>query len=150
MLTVIMQVTLPNGLQAVGSGATKKLAKHDAARAMLDIMDGRAAAVTEKVSVGWCVCCLSVVTLIMVQVSQSITDGLKALRGDKDSGPGRSHDDRDPDKHGRWTWSNLSVCLIYKIVVNIIYGLRSVEMKGPSNIAGIYTHFSIILIYLQV
>ena len=121
MLTVIMQVTLPNGLQAVGSGATKKLAKHDAARAMLDIMDGRAAAVTEKVSVGWCVCCLSVVTLIMVQVSQSITDGLKALRGDKDSGPGRSHDDRDrdPDKHGRWTWSDLSVCLIYEIVVNI-------------------------------
>lgn len=121
LLTVIMQVTLPNGLQAVGSGATKKLAKHDAARAMLDIMDGRAAAVTEKVSVGWCVCCLSVVTLIMVQVSQSITDGLKALRGDKDSGPGRSHDDRDrdPDKHGRWTWSDLSVCLIYKIVVNI-------------------------------
>ena len=65
-------------------------------------------------------CCLSVVTLIMVQVSQSITDGLKALRGDKDSGPGRTHDrDRDPDKHGRWTWSDLSVCLIYKIVVNI-------------------------------
>ena len=121
VLTVIIQVTLPNGLQAVGSGATKKLAKHDAARAMLDIMDGRAAAVTEKVSVGWCVCCLSVVTLIMVQVSQSITDGLKALRGDKDSGPGRSHDDRDrdPDKPGRWTWSDLSVCLIYKIVVNI-------------------------------
>ena len=118
MLTVIMQVTLPNGLQAVGSGATKKLAKHDAARAMLDIMDGRAAAVTEKVSVGWCVCCLSVVTLIMVQVSQSITDGLKALRGDKDSGPGRSHDrDRDPDKPGRWTWSDFSVCIIYKIVV---------------------------------
>ena len=57
-----MQVTLPNGLQAVGSGATKKLAKHDAARAMLDIMDGRAAAVTEKVSVGWCACCLLLVS----------------------------------------------------------------------------------------
>ena len=56
LLTVIMQVTLPNGLQAVGSGATKKLAKHDAARAMLDIMDGRAAAVTEKVSAGRAVC----------------------------------------------------------------------------------------------
>ena len=33
----------------MGSGATKKLSKHNAARAMLDILDGRAAAVTEQV-----------------------------------------------------------------------------------------------------
>jgi len=59
-----MQVTLPNGLSAVGTGGTKKLSKHNAARAMLDILEGRAAAVTEE-------------------VSQSITDGLKALRGEQ-------------------------------------------------------------------
>ena len=45
----MFQVTLPNGTQAVGTGATKKLAKHSSARAMLDILDGRAAAVTDKV-----------------------------------------------------------------------------------------------------
>ena len=55
---------LPNGLTAVGSGPTKKVSKHNAARAMLDILEGRTSAVTEE-------------------VSQSITEGLKALRGDQ-------------------------------------------------------------------
>ena len=45
----MFQCTLPNGVQAVGTGATKKLAKHSAARGMLDVLDGRAAAVTDKV-----------------------------------------------------------------------------------------------------
>eukprot|EP00092_Neocalanus_flemingeri_P028932 GFUD01031415.1.p1 GENE.GFUD01031415.1~~GFUD01031415.1.p1 ORF type:complete len:633 (+),score=147.08 GFUD01031415.1:135-2033(+) len=57
-----MQVTLPNGLMAMGTGANKKTAKHNAARGMLDIVDGRANHVSNE-------------------VSQSITDGLKALRG---------------------------------------------------------------------
>jgi len=85
-----MQVTLPNSVQAVGTGATKKLAKHNAARGMLDVLDGRAAAVTDK-------------------VSQSITDGLKALRGDGDSkdkerDSGRSSD-RDRGRDSRDTES---------------------------------------------
>ena len=62
-------MTLPNGLKAVGTGGTKKVSKHNAARAMLDILEGRASAVTEE-------------------VSQSITDGLKALRGDQEKSPG--------------------------------------------------------------
>ena len=96
----------------MGSGATKKLSKHNAARAMLDILDGRAAAVTEQVSDDnsddeTCYHDLD-------QVSQSITDGLKALRGDggdskdsRDRGSGRDKDrdrgkDRDRDeRHGR-------------------------------------------------
>ena len=49
-------------MTAIGTGGTKKVSKHNAARAMLDILEGRASAVTEE-------------------VSQSITDGLKALRG---------------------------------------------------------------------
>ena len=44
------------------------MSKHNAARAMLDILEGRASAVTEE-------------------VSQSITDGLKALRGDQEKSP---------------------------------------------------------------
>jgi len=42
-------VTLPNGLQASGFGPTKKLSKHNSARAMLDILDGKTAAVAEQV-----------------------------------------------------------------------------------------------------
>ena len=38
---------LPNGLTAVGTGGTKKVSKHNAARAMLDILEGRAAAKLE-------------------------------------------------------------------------------------------------------
>ena len=45
------------------------MSKHNAARAMLDILEGRASSVTEE-------------------VSQSITDGLKALRGDQEKSPG--------------------------------------------------------------
>jgi len=78
------QVTLPNGLQAVGTGSTKKLSKHNAARAMLDILDGRAAAVTE-------------------QVSQSITDGLKALRGD-------NGEEEKSEKSGGKTFKPQFVC----------------------------------------
>ena len=66
---LVYQVTLPNGLTAVGTGGTKKVSKHNAARAMLDILEGRASAVTEE-------------------VSQSITDGLKALRGDQEKSSG--------------------------------------------------------------
>jgi len=57
-----MQVTLPNGFVAVGTAPTKKTAKHNAARGMLDILEGRASNVSSE-------------------VSQSISDGLKALRG---------------------------------------------------------------------
>jgi len=32
---------MPNGLMAIGTGANKKTAKHNAARGMLDILDGR-------------------------------------------------------------------------------------------------------------
>jgi len=90
------QVTLPNGLQAVGTGSTKKLSKHNAARAMLDILDGRAAAVTEK-------------------VSQSITDGLKALRGDhgeeeENSEKSGSSDSREQSNHGGKTFKPQFVC----------------------------------------
>jgi len=68
-----MQVSLPNGLMAVGSAAQKKTAKHNAARGMLDILDGRASNVS-------------------TEVSQSITEGLKALRGDIPSpGPSPGH-----------------------------------------------------------
>jgi len=58
-----MQVSLPNGLTAIGTAPSKKAAKHNSARAMLDILEGRASNVSSE-------------------VSQSITDGLKALRGD--------------------------------------------------------------------
>jgi hypothetical protein len=34
-------VSLPNGLVAIGNAANKKTAKHNAARGMLDILDGR-------------------------------------------------------------------------------------------------------------
>jgi len=61
-----MQVSLPNGLTAIGTAPSKKAAKHNSARAMLDILDGRASSVSSE-------------------VSQSITDGLKALRGDTGS-----------------------------------------------------------------
>jgi len=68
-----MQVSLPNGLVAIGNAANKKTAKHNAARGMLDILDGRASNVSSE-------------------VSQSITDGLKALRGDRPSpGPSSGH-----------------------------------------------------------
>jgi len=68
-----MQVSLPNGLMAIGSAAQKKTAKHNAARGMLDILDGRASNVS-------------------TEVSQSITEGLKALRGDIPSpGPSPGH-----------------------------------------------------------
>jgi len=61
-----MQVSLPNGLLATGIAPNKKAAKHNSARAMLDILDGRASSVS-------------------TEVSQSITDGLKALRGDTEA-----------------------------------------------------------------
>lgn len=68
-----MQVSLPNGLVAIGNAANKKTAKHNAARGILDILDGRASNVSSE-------------------VSQSITDGLKALRGDRPApGPSPGH-----------------------------------------------------------
>jgi len=58
-----IRVTLPNGLKVDGTANTKKIAKHNAARAMLDILDGRAKAINDD-------------------VRESIDLGLKALRGE--------------------------------------------------------------------
>ena len=80
---------------------------------MLDILDGRAAAVTDKVIFIHTLCSENISTNDIVKVSQSITDGLKALRGDgdskdKDRASGRSSDrdrhrerDRDRDSESR-------------------------------------------------
>jgi len=64
-----LNVSLPNGLVARGMATNKKKAKHEAARGMLDILDGNAQHVSSE-------------------VSQSISEGLRALRGEQ--GPGLS------------------------------------------------------------
>ncbi len=58
-----------DGLKSQGCGNTKKIAKQNAARHMLDVLDGRAKAINDD-------------------VLESIDMGLKALRGggDKDAG----------------------------------------------------------------
>ena len=62
---------LHGGLKATGTGINKKLAKQDAAKVMLDVLDGRAKAINDD-------------------VLESIDVGLKALRGGESSTTNKS------------------------------------------------------------
>eukprot|EP00088_Acartia_fossae_P040321 TRINITY_DN4199_c0_g1_i5.p1 TRINITY_DN4199_c0_g1~~TRINITY_DN4199_c0_g1_i5.p1 ORF type:complete len:767 (-),score=273.61 TRINITY_DN4199_c0_g1_i5:236-2536(-) len=81
----VTEVRLHGGLKATGTGITKKLAKQNAAKVMLDVLDGRAKAINDD-------------------VLESIDVGLKALRGGEGSStankssPVKVKEEKKPEK----------------------------------------------------